>query len=160
MALASMPHGSGGRQPIRSREMTIANNLRATRRQSAMRQEQYQRPKVPIQNQQQSPYVLHVCLHGFWRHNAARASFFENKDIPGTEELGQPEFLHKRMTIHHLGTAEHYLDNEFVQQVIRTFGTPYPVAELGLLPLIRTCEWIRSGHPAISDAAATVEISH
>lgn len=80
------------------------------------------------------------------------------KDIPGTEDLGQPVFLHKRMAIRHLGTAQQYLDDELVQRVLLTLEDSYPVANLGLLPLVRACEWIRSGRVSISDTAAIVGI--
>lgn len=80
------------------------------------------------------------------------------KDIPSSEDLGKPVFLHKRMTIRHLGTAQEYLDDELVRQVLRSFETSYPVADLGLLPLVRTCEWIRSGRVSIADATSLLGI--
>jgi hypothetical protein len=70
--------------------------------------------------------------------------------------IGRPVFLHRRMTIRHLGSLEDYLEEPFVQSV---FGeiTRLIDRRLGVLPVIAVIEALRVDPDAcIADVAAAV----
>jgi hypothetical protein len=70
--------------------------------------------------------------------------------------IGRPVFLHRRMTIRHLGSLEDYLEEPFVQSV---FGEVTRLIDrrLGVLPVIAVIEALRVDPDAcIADIAAAV----
>lgn len=80
------------------------------------------------------------------------------RDRPMSDgDLGRPVFLHKRMTLRPLGTAESYLESPLLHTVLDSLPFRYPV-EAGLLNLIRVVERVRSGQLPLAQAAAAVEL--
>ena len=70
--------------------------------------------------------------------------------------IGRPVFLHRRMTIRHLGSLENYLEEPFVQSV---FGEVTRLIDrrLGVLPVIAVIEALRVDPDAcIADMVAAV----
>ena len=70
--------------------------------------------------------------------------------------IGRPVFMHRRMTIRHLGSLEDYLEEPFVQSV---FGEVTRLIDrrLGVLPVIAVIEALRVDPDAcIADVAAAV----
>ncbi|MGB4911079.1 MAG: hypothetical protein WBO95_02905 [Candidatus Dechloromonas phosphoritropha] len=78
-------------------------------------------------------------------------------ELDGTDGvIGRPVFLHRRMTIRHLGSLEDYLEEPFVQSVLGEV-TRLIDRRLGVLPVIAVIEALRVDPDAcIADVAAAV----
>ena len=82
---------------------------------------------------------------------------FASDRLNADGSLGKPVFLHKRMQIRHLGSADEYLRDPLVQQIIALVNGHYP-ADKGLMPLMRTVEMVRSGQVLLTDAPELVAV--
>ena len=70
--------------------------------------------------------------------------------------IGRPVFLHRRITIRHLGSLEDYLEEPFVQSVLGEV-TRLIDRRLGVLPVIAVIEALRVDPDAcIADVSAAV----
>lgn len=70
--------------------------------------------------------------------------------------IGRPVFMHRRMTIRHLGSLEDYLEEPFVQSVLGEV-TRLIDRRLGVLPVIAVIDALRVDPDAcIADVAAAV----